>query len=412
MHCMDTVVVFGDSLSDIGTKWKQVAGSFAYHTGQLTCSPTGRFSDCRNWTDYMFEAAGGSTLIQENATASIEASSKYHRFTSAPSVLASGKRFTYVNYAVGGACGIHHSPMHWSGAEAMGGMIAALALSTFANQVKQFEDDLKEKRSTIGNTLFLIWFGANDLYTASCNPNLMNSVAKEVAGKQRLILHSLVQKYGGSAWFIFMDIAYPLSSVRYSEKLKSAKDALKQAILQNPAAAYEKAQYQLLGRKTFGTWSDVARKYDIEKGMLKAYEKQVKEIKDLENGVWAFNSSLVKEAESHGDRVVNLATVLDPETLKRLVRTSERLKRGAMTTAAEFNLLADSEFLTTNDKAHPTDPLYRLIWQEIHREIFAAGITFGSLPGFEGTTTLRGLNRATLFEAEQRDLDETMPLLG
>lgn len=421
MHQMDTVVVFGDSLSDIGLKWKTLVGSFAYYTGKLTCSPTGRFSDCRNWTDYMFEEAGASSLIKGTAGLSKEASYKHHSLKSAPSVLAGGKRFTYVNYAKGGACGLAHSPLHQSKEEVMGGAVAAIALSTFADQVDQFTKDLKAlpKDRKIGNTLFLVWFGANDLYTACCDPNLMTSVAAEVANKQRVILHNLVQSYGGSSWFIFIDIAYPLSSVRYSLKLKSAKDLLKQAVLNNKSAEAIaiRTKYERVGRKTFGTWADVAKTLNLETKALEIYEKQLKEITDLEKGVFAYNSRLAEEAGRHGDRVVNMGAVLDPQTLKRLVAQTPRLTRNAMTSAAvhlpsnKYDQLTDIQFLATNDEAHPTDPIYRLIWQEIQREIFKANVTFGSLPGLGSPATLSSLNRITLDQAEQRDTDEYKPLL-
>ena len=66
---MDTVLVFGDSLSDIGRKWKTKAGRMATSTNQMYVSSSGRFSDCRNWTDYMIEAATGKSLVVDSAAA-------------------------------------------------------------------------------------------------------------------------------------------------------------------------------------------------------------------------------------------------------------------------------------------------------------------------------------------------------
>jgi phospholipase/lecithinase/hemolysin len=76
---MDTVVVFGDSLSDIGKKWKTNSGKAALWAGEMYVSPTGRYSDCRNWTDFMVEAATGKTMIVGSAENTITIS---ERFTS------------------------------------------------------------------------------------------------------------------------------------------------------------------------------------------------------------------------------------------------------------------------------------------------------------------------------------------
>jgi hypothetical protein len=36
----------------------------ATSTNQMYVSSSGRFSDCRNWTDYMIEAATGKSLVE------------------------------------------------------------------------------------------------------------------------------------------------------------------------------------------------------------------------------------------------------------------------------------------------------------------------------------------------------------
>ena len=52
MEQVRNVIVFGDSLFDIGVKWTTGMGRFARKIGKMTVNPSGRFSDCRNWTDY------------------------------------------------------------------------------------------------------------------------------------------------------------------------------------------------------------------------------------------------------------------------------------------------------------------------------------------------------------------------
>jgi hypothetical protein len=400
MDLVDTVVVFGDSLSDIGTKWKTLVGGGAWRGGAIVTSPTGRFSDCRNWTDFMYEAASGSSLITNSAEVSILASQKHHRLSTAPNT-PGFYPFRYANYAMGGACGISHHGAHLNTAQATGGAVATIALSTFASQVDKFKDDVaanSHENKPLGDVLFLIWFGANDLYTANCDPNLMDSIAEEVANKQRHVLNDIVRTQGGKATFLFMDLAYPLSSVRYSARLKEAKDALKRAILtsQNPTARTVAKNY-LGGGRGIQNLASLAQQHDLAPKELKAYEEQVASIKALETGVYAFNSKLCALTGKHGDGVVKLAKLLNPELLKRLVLTSHRLKRGAATyqvpfmTSWQSDEMQEARFLSTRDQAHPTDPVYGLIWEEIYRGITKANITFGRLRGFQGRTTLRNL---------------------
>ena len=79
MPPINHVIIFGDSLSDIGRKAKTIMGKAALAMGQMTINITNRFSDCRNWTDFMFEDASGSSLITENHSDTIKASAAYHR---------------------------------------------------------------------------------------------------------------------------------------------------------------------------------------------------------------------------------------------------------------------------------------------------------------------------------------------
>ncbi len=131
-----------------------------------------------------------------------------------------------------------------------------------------------------------------------------------------------------------MDLAYPLSSVRYSARLKAAKDTLKRAIFtsQNPTAR----TVYLGGGRGIQNLASLAQQHGLAPEELKAYEKQVASIKALETGVYAFNSKLYALTGKHGDGVVKLAKLLTPELLKRLVLTSHRLKRGAATYQVPF----------------------------------------------------------------------------
>jgi hypothetical protein len=104
-------------------------GAIAYYLKEMRVSPSGRFSDCRNWTDFMFEEASGLTMVVSDATGTRELSQRHMTLLGAyeaskvhASRVEEGKQFTYVNYAEGGACG--DTPFS-----------KAFALGTFKDQV-------------------------------------------------------------------------------------------------------------------------------------------------------------------------------------------------------------------------------------------------------------------------------------
>jgi hypothetical protein len=410
MEEMNTVVVFGDSLSDIGTKWRTNVGAFAINQGLMHVSPTGRFSDCRNWTDHMLEAAGGPALVHPDVITATKMSQQFTTLKTSQPLLTPGmKKFTYVNYAMGGACG-----------KAPSGLQNRIGLSTFAEQVDVF---LKEvKPGMTGKTLFFIWFGANDLYTAGCEPRLMGDVAKEIASVQRERLLG-VMRNPSDARFIFMDLANPLSSVRYNQYLKDAErtaagqtkpgpeNLVKKAILtsNHPNAQMVQAHYQAhkdfkrdflaykqthnisssyVPRKGWVLWAELAQRDNIPlpDEVLQSYKQQLKLIKDLEVGVLTFNTILNLIAETNNDTVVSLATLLAPNVLAHLVESSGVFLKGAMKASAThvgsgaYDAQGSVRHLTTIDGAHPTDPLYKIMWHEIYRMMTHAQITFGNLP--------------------------------
>jgi phospholipase/lecithinase/hemolysin len=216
---MNTVVVLGDSLSDIGQKWTTKSGRAARAIGQMYVSPTGRFSDCRNWTDFMFEAACGQSLVADTANGSIALSQKH--FSYSPECGAfqmdQRKRFWYANYAAGGACG--DTPAQ-----------KADFLGTCKEQVDGFELDCMKSLAPLGNTLFIIWFGANDLYTAGCQAEHMAKVASVVASEQRARLLAIFKMQNAGfglqncvCKFIFVEQPGSLSAA-YRHQRRGASD--------------------------------------------------------------------------------------------------------------------------------------------------------------------------------------------
>lgn len=374
-----TVVVFGDSLSDIGQKWSQPMGMFANNTGLMVVNATGRFSDCRNWTDFMYEEAAGSSLIVSDAGLSYELSSAYMTLSPKSWITrednVTEKNFQYVNYAEGGACG-----------DTPATMTNRMALGTFKDQVDKFEENCKSQEISLGNTLFIIWFGANDLYTAGSPPLLMSKVANQVASTQRTRLNEIVKKKGGRCWFLFVDIARPLASVRYSMRLKEAKKAVKKEALQQIPQSITSSGY-----KPIGGYVLAAREQGWAKKQLEDLDKQMQEIKALEDGVNIYNSCLHAHANVNGDRVVKIGSLFTEDTIRALVRANKKLKSGANTdktphiSSLSYDILSNREDFSTHistvDQAHPTDAVYRLIWKEIYKVITDTQLVFGGLTG-------------------------------
>jgi lysophospholipase L1-like esterase len=395
---INTVVVFGDSLSDIGKKWVTKSGKMARWTKQMYVSPTGRFSDCRNWTDFMFETASGFTLVGGSADDAI-AVSKRHQSLSANST-APNSGFQYANYAEGGACG--DTPAS-----------KAAFLGTFKDQVDAFEKDCVSSNLPLGATLFIIWFGANDLYTAGRPAEQMGVVAAQIAGTQRNRLNQIIRSRNGTAKFIFVDLARPLSSVRYSMRLKQAELELKKI-------GADPSELQLSNLKGGGMWQakQTLETASPKQSKSKEYlllKKQFDEIKNLEQGVLNFNTQLAITARLNGDRVAEIGSCLSEETIRGLIRGNYGLKAGAMTVEAKYQSTTDyvqstgSAHLTTIDGVHPTDQMYKLIWFEIYEEIKRSDCTFGTLAlqGAESPlSTLSGPTQQTraAFQNVMREL--------
>jgi phospholipase/lecithinase/hemolysin len=400
MPQIQTVVVFGDSLSDIGKKWTQPMGTVAYYLREMRVSPSGRFSDCRNWTDFMFEEASGVTMVVSDATATRELSRSHMTLLGAAEAsfnpalgLKPDNYFMYVNYAEGGACG--DTPFS-----------KAFALGTFKDQVDTFEANCQGipgplRANRLGNILFIIWFGANDLYTADRPATQMHCVAHEIAVTQRSRLEDIAKIYGRSATFIFVDLARPLTSVRYQMRLEKAKNRLR--------GAAEEA-WTVRGGQLVRVFPRASA--------LQALQEQMEEIKNLETGVLTFNAELHRCAEINRDRVVKMGTRITEESVRALVSGHYKLKKGAAQKSANhisarnYDLLRqDPSFaahISTIDEAHPSDEMYRLIWHEIRNQIYKADCTFGKLSFQITKTTLKQLAKKATIDGSQSSEEEVV----
>jgi hypothetical protein len=305
--------------------------------------------------------------------------------------------FLYANYAEGGACGDKPASK-----EAF--------LGTFKEQVDAFEKDCTTSRVRLGNTLFIIWFGANDLYTANRKAEEMSGVAQEIAVTQRNRLAQWVRSWNitrmGKAWqsrFIFVDLCRPLTSVRYTKRLQDAEAAVKAKL----GAHYVAPTGRFLGgisqaRDTFRQGIRLGhlpgdRWYGADNRMEKL-RAQIVEIKRLENGVLLFNATLKKLTHQNGDRLAEVSWCVSEETVQKLVQGNHRLKAGAMDwsvwshiSANDYSQKITSQNITTIDEVHPTDEMYRLLWLEIYEQIKRSGCTFGQLNQVAASTPLATL---------------------
>lgn len=191
------LIVFGDSMSDIGVKRQTVAGSFASLFGLMRTNQVNRYSDNRNWTDFIWEWTGGQPLIRQDKPTS-DAAALPHLTWSAASATGSpaDAPLPYANYAEGGAMG---------GSDRWGA-----GLGNFREQADRYLADLRRHGPAPGVGLYLIWFGLNDLVTNKRDPADMKAVALQMSR----ICQDIVAADPNAA-FLFGNLPNPQSAVRY-----------------------------------------------------------------------------------------------------------------------------------------------------------------------------------------------------
>ncbi len=350
------VVVFGDSLSDIGTKWTRPMGKIAMATGQMTVNPSGRFSDCRNWADHMYTGATGETLVHGDVSTTITQSRKHTSF--GPDCKWPGRGdnwFRYANYAEGGACGGIPNSF----------IMRHIALGQFKDQVESFAKDYRKIQGLQNEKfLFIVWFGANDLFTAGAPATAMGGVAKKIAEKRRDEVAAIVG--AGNARFVFVNLGGPLSATRYqlvNDKRQRKFDAARSKIEQ--------------GR---------GKKADLKE--IEKFHEARKMINNFESGVALFNSQLRDSTGRKGDVYIDIAACITRTAVSELL-SAMRLLPGSQEkgtskrnySAVEYDSVDGMFHTSTSDDAHPTDRIYKYMWDQISTRLAEEDITFGQLPG-------------------------------
>jgi phospholipase/lecithinase/hemolysin len=307
---LDRLVVFGDSMSDIGNKRETGMGRIARLIGAMRTNDVGRFSDGRNWTDFIWEWAGGATLLNTDAATSRELTQKHRslnqssRYGTPPSC-----GFSYANYAEGGAMGASDR--------------SGVGLGTFGAQQAAFLDHLKMLR-TSGNTLFLIWFGLNDLVTNGRDKEKMKAVAVEMCTLCEDIL-----KKDANSYFIFANIPNPQGAVRYMGK------------------------------------------------------ELTEEVRGFQTGSFEFGYELARQVSVFPDGRASLLDMYTPMEHVNENLAAYGLKKGAQPKGMpvrygqRMGISSDEFFTTTSDGAHPTETVYKLIaqiWADEIRKRFDLGL--------------------------------------
>ncbi|RYZ42167.1 MAG: hypothetical protein EOO71_09040 [Myxococcaceae bacterium] len=206
---IDNLIIFGDSMSDIGNKGDTGLGMFANAVGLMQVNALGRFSDGKNWTDFLWEWAGGISMFRaadpfgpaSSAKAQSLEATLVHRSLTVDSNQDSGfnRPITYVNYAEGGAMGASDRP--------------STGLGTFRDQVARFHQELRA-RPLVGTTMFIVWFGLNDLVTNKRPPGTMQQVVLEMFK----LMNDLNTLAGGKAHFMLINLPDPADAARYAKE--------------------------------------------------------------------------------------------------------------------------------------------------------------------------------------------------
>lgn len=191
------LIVFGDSMSDIGVKRKTATGAIASLFGLMRTNQVNRYSDNRNWTDFIWEWAGGQPLIRVDKNTSETAALPHLTWNPASATGSpANSPLAYANYAEGGSMG---GADRWTA-----------GLGTFREQADRYINDLHLHGPPAGNGLYLIWFGLNDLVTNERDPTDMKAVALQISQ----ICQDIIA-VDSSAAFLFGNLPNPQSAVRY-----------------------------------------------------------------------------------------------------------------------------------------------------------------------------------------------------
>lgn len=349
---VDHVVVFGDSLSDIGRKWKQPMGMVAScipdaGLRMLAVNATGRFSDSKNWTDYMFRATAGRDLVVGTAEESIRASGEFHRLSSRWVTPPGGSRFRFANYAVGGAVGWKASAID-----------KQIGLTTFCDQVDEFTEDFNAVATAgdhdVHNFLFIVMFGANDIYTDEKDGNVSAFIGKGII-EQCERLRSLLRGKGPSPEIVVAGVGYPSQSVFFTSQLESLR------------SRQEKSEYR--------------RKVDRMHGQVATLNTCLRQHCEGTTAHWHYFSmreALLALVEDAGILDIDPSSYQTVEHFKMISHKENKVHFADPNDPRLLNARGRRSLFTADQK-HPTSFGYEYLWSRMHGLLMDKKLLFGAL---------------------------------
>ncbi|CAA0147244.1 hypothetical protein TMP227_10014 [Tenacibaculum maritimum] len=249
MKNVERIVVFGDSLSDIGVKADTGTGILGRLLGEVRVNEIKRFSDNKNWSDFIWEWSGGSSLVDGLSPEEANKLTSNHLSLKKSRIGSKNNKLSYCNYATGGAV-----------ADTPKGLIHKFALTTFEEQVSDYKKDLeKTENDKPNNNLFIVWFGLNDIVTNQKGIELMQKTVQRLTA----LCHEVdeITKAHNSAsenHFIIVNNPDPSSAVRYienpeSEEVRGLRDATIEfnRLLKESFPAKEDSRFTVLDAFTF-----------------------------------------------------------------------------------------------------------------------------------------------------------------
>lgn len=249
MKKIERIIIFGDSLSDIGVKANTATGILGRLFGAVRVNKIKRFSDNKNWTDFIWEWSGGSSLVDGLSPEEANELTSHHLSLKKSRTGSKNNSLSYCNYATGGAV-----------ADTPKGLIHKFALTTFEEQISDYKKDLEEtENDKPNNNLFIVWFGLNDIVTNNKGIELMQKTVQRLT-ELCLEVDEITKKHNSNSQnsFIIVNNPDPSGAVRYienpnSEEVIGLRNATKEfnRLLQESFLIKNDARFTVLDAFTF-----------------------------------------------------------------------------------------------------------------------------------------------------------------
>ena len=358
---LQNLIVLGDSLSDIGIKRDAPTGMFARAAGAMRTNEVGRYSDGKNWTDYLIEWTGADPLVKGDAKKTEDAT-KLHRSLTNYSLLLGTRAgenppLHYANYAEGGAI----AASDWKP--------KAGALGYLKTEVATYIKARKALGAGFGgNTMHIVWIGLNDIVTAERSEGISMSSAQNgvytvgrfetdsrgtgitpIVEEIKSVIDSIGNTFPASRdhdHFLLIDLPSPTISVRFKDQIADKKLTLVDKFEHNTARFNDVLAYLTTNWPAPASGAPGAKPENI------ALVRMCDWMNHVAANAKAFE--LTPLAQPRGIAVPYLG---QQDTVEPAIRRC----------------------LTTSDLAHPTAAVYELIARKIADDLILREYTLGTL---------------------------------